>query len=170
MIKSASIVAISFAIMVSGCARTAVTPLAKNRILISTAAAPACGRTGAAKVALKMAAIETLRRGYTRFVITGAGSQSNVSAIATGPTYANTNTTGTFNRGFGGFGRTTYSGQSRTTYGGQGFTVFGTNDADLNVLMLKKGERYFSDGVDAKITLGVDWAELVENGVNTCGA
>lgn len=148
-------------IAVSSCARTAVTPIARNQILLSTSAAPACGRTGAAQVASKMAAVETLRRGFQRFVILGAGSASNVSAISTGPTYANT--TATVNT----LGNTAY-GSATTTYGGQGIVLIGSNDADLRVLMINPGEPGFDQGIDAKDQLGDNWQELVQNGVRTC--
>ena len=144
-----------------GCASTSVTPIAQNQFLLSTSAAPACGRSGAAKVAAKMAAVETLRRGYPRFVILGGSSESNVQAVSTGPTYAYT--TGTVT----GYGNTAY-GNSTTQFGGNQTIFVGSNDADLRVLMLKKGDRGFDQGLDAKSELGPDWKTIAEKGIQTC--
>jgi len=147
--------------IISGCAATTVTPVARNQFVLATSAAPVCGRTGAAKVAAKMAAVETLKRGYQRFIILGESSQNNVSVIQTGPTYATT--TGYANT----YGNTTY-GNARTTFGGNQTIFTGSNDADLNVLMLNPGERSFNDGLDAKSELGPNWQELMAKGVQTC--
>lgn len=152
------IMGVAVAVTLSACAKTSVTPIANNQFLLSTSAAPACGRSGAAKVAAKMAAVETLRKGYPRFIILGAGSANNVRAVSTGPTYAST---------YGNvdaFGN--YSG--RTTFTGGGPVFYGTNDAELRVLMLKPGDQRYSQGVDAKATLGENWKEIAEKGVQTC--
>lgn len=147
--------------LVAACASTSVTPLSKNRIMISTSAAPACGLSGAKEVAGKMAAVETIRRGYERYIILGADAESNVTSHQSGPTYAMT--TGTYR----GYGNTLY-GNSTTQFGGS-YTVYsGSNDAALEVLLLNKGEPNYGDGIDAKSTLGEKWQELVEKGVTTC--
>ncbi len=144
-----------------GCAATHVTPISQKRFILSTSAAPACGRIGAQKVALKMAAVETLRKGHPRFLILGQKSANNVSVIDTAPT--GSYTTGTYDV----YGNTVY-GRSQTTYTGGGPIVFGSNDADLNVLMLAPGDNGFDQGVDAKSILGENWKTLVEKGVHTC--
>lgn len=104
-----------------GCASTAVTPLAQNEILVSTSAAPACGTSGAARVASQMAAVETIRSGFERYIILGAQAENNVRAVSTGPTFATT--TGTFNT----IGNTTF-GSSTTTFGGSQTVLTGSND------------------------------------------
>ncbi|MBL4927395.1 hypothetical protein [Fuscibacter oryzae] len=135
--------------------------MAKNQFLLTTSAAPACGVQGAQKVAAKMAAVETLRRGYDRFIIGGASAQNNVSTVRT--PYTGAYTTGTFNT----YGNTTY-GYANTTYTGGQVIFTGSNDAQLAVLMLKKGEPGFANGVDARDVLGPKWKDLVEKGVRTC--
>lgn len=152
------IMGVAVAVTLSACAKTSVTPIANNQFLLSASAAPACGRSGAAKVAAKMAAVETLRNGYPRFIILGAGSSSNVRAISTGPTHART------------YGNVDPYGNysSQTTFAGGGPMFYGTNDADLRVLMLKPGDQGYSQGVDAKKTLGENWKEIAEKGVQTC--
>lgn len=148
-------------LVVVGCAETTVTPISRNQIMISTSAEAECGTSGAMKVATKMAAIETLRRGYERYIIAGADTQSNVSAVNMPPTYATTNST------YNVYGNSVY-GNSYTNFGGGGLMMVGTNDAGLHVVMFKRGERGFNDAVDAKSQLGPDWQKLVKDGVNTC--
>lgn len=48
-------------------------------MIIDAGAAPACGRSGAARVAARSAALETIRAGYDRYVFAGGQSQNNVS-------------------------------------------------------------------------------------------
>lgn len=145
----------------TACASTSVTPVAKNQIIISTSAAPACGRSGAAKVASKMAAVETIRRGYQRYVIAGANAENNVQVIRTGPTYANTYANASV------YGNSAY-GNSTTYFGGQQTIFAGSNDADLAVVMFNPGEPGFSNAIDAKTELGGEWEKLVKDGIKTC--
>jgi len=144
-----------------GCASTSVTPVAKNQIVISTSAAPACGRSGAAKVASKMAAVETIRRGYQRYIIAGADAQNNVRVLQTGPTYATTYSNASV------YGNTAY-GNSTTLFGGQQTILTGTNDAALAVVMFNPGEAGFDRAIDAKAELGTNWQELATKGIKTC--
>ena len=51
---------------------------------------------------------------------------------------------------------------------GGGPLITGTNDANLVVVMYRKGDAGFNNAVDAKSTLGADWAKMVEKGVSTC--
>ncbi|MEL6914259.1 MAG: hypothetical protein AAFP13_07135 [Pseudomonadota bacterium] len=155
------LVSIACCVVLSACATTSVTPVAQNQFLLSTSGAPACGTSGTARVAAKMAAVETLRRGYPRFLILGANSESNVGVFTTGPSSATT--TSAFNR----YGNSVY-GSSTTTFGGNTPIFYGTNDAQLNVLMVKPGERGFSNAIDAQQELGPDWETIVAEGINTC--
>ncbi len=155
------IFAIVVVAVVAGCTSSSVIPVSQNQFILSTSGAPACGQTGTARVASQMAAVETLRRGYPRYVIVGAGAQNNVSVINTAPTFATTN--GTFNRS----GNTVY-GNSMTTFGGGGTMIMGSNDSQLNVVMLKTGDAGFDQALDAKAQLGAEWAEKVKNGIQTC--
>lgn len=108
-----------------------------------------------------MAAVETLRNGFERFMVQGAGQSSDVSVINRPPTGAVT--TGTFNT----FGNTT-TGTANTRFTGGGPMVIGQHGANLLVLMLNPGDPGFPDGVDAKQVLGADWEKLVEQGIRTC--
>lgn len=143
------------------CAETTVTPVSANQVMITTSAAPACGISGAQQVAAKMAAVETLRRGFERFTVAGASAQNNVRVTQTSPT--GSYTSGSFNS----YGNTVY-GSANTTYYGGGPVYSGSNDASLLVVMYRKGDRGFTRAVDAKATLGEEWETLVEKGVPTC--
>ena len=71
--------AISLVAMVSiaACASTSVQEMSKSMFQVQTTAAPVCGKSGAAKVASKVAAIEVIRRGGDKFVL--ASSQAGTS-------------------------------------------------------------------------------------------
>ncbi|GAB4386926.1 MAG: hypothetical protein Kow0045_16240 [Albidovulum sp.] len=108
-----------------------------------------------------MAAVETLRRGYQRYVIAGANVEKNVSVIHTGPTYANTYSNASF------YGNSA-SMSSTTHFGGQRTIFAGSNDADLAVVMFNPEDAGFSDAIDAKSELGSEWETLVKDGIKTC--
>jgi hypothetical protein len=108
-----------------------------------------------------MAAVATIKAGYQRFVVGGFGTQNNTRVVSTGPTYSNT--TGTFNQ----FGNSV-SGTAHTTYGGQMTYLAGSNNAEMQIIMLNPGDAGFDDGLDARATLGSDWQKKVEDGINSC--
>ena len=148
-------------ISLAACASSSVTQLSRNTAVISTSAAPVCRTSGAASVANQMAAVATLRAGYDRFIVGGFGTTNNTHVVSTGPTYATT--TGTFNR----FGNTAY-GTANTTFGGQSTVVTGSNDAEMQILMLAPGDAGYQQGIDARATLGPDWQKKVQDGINNC--
>ena len=63
----------------AGCASSAAIPLSADTVQITASAAPICGGTGAAAVASKAAAAETLKHGFDKYVIVGSQAQNNVS-------------------------------------------------------------------------------------------
>ncbi len=161
MIRMLTIAAAIAAVFLGGCASSSITRLAKNRAVVSTSAAPVCRTTGAESVANQMAAIATIQAGYQRFVVVGFGSENNTRLVTTGPSYANT--TGTFNR----VGNTVY-GTANTTYGGQTTFVAGSNNAQMEVVMLNPQDPGFEQGLDAKASLGPEWQKKVNEGINNC--
>lgn len=148
-------------VFVSACARTSVTPIAQNQVLIKTSAAPVCGSGGSQSVASDMAAIATLRNGYERYIILGAQGENNVSAFQTGPTGSTTTGTATVS------GNNIY-GSSTTTYTGGRTIIAGTHDTALHVVMLNPGDDGYENGLDAKEVLGEDWEKRVKSGISTC--
>lgn len=150
-----AIVTAAMCVALAGCAGSQVTRTSANTVMIDVGAAPACGSRGAAKVAAKSAAIETIRAGYERYIITGAAARNNVRTIA-GPTTAQTY--GTYSGGY--LNATTY-------YSTPTFEV-GSHDRQLVVMMFNKGDSGFEQAIDARSALGPDWREAVKNGVATC--
>ena len=147
--------------LVAGCAQTSVMQVSRNEILLTTSAAPICGATGSQRVAQEMAAIETLRRGFSRYIVMGAASQNNVSVVQTGPTYSQTTGSATVS------GNSVY-GSSTTQYGGQQTLFMGTHDTGVRLLMLNSGDAGYEQGIDARMVLGADWEKKVQDSVSTC--
>ena len=127
------------------CASTEVVQVSRNQAVISTSAAPVCGTEGALRVAQKMAAVATLRRGYERFILSGVGSYSNVQINRVPSSYS----TGTVKvYGNSGFGRFQTYTPTRTE-------ISGRNHAEMQVLMLNQGDSGYQNALDAKKTYWV---------------
>jgi hypothetical protein len=125
-------------------------------MVIQTGAAPVCGGQGAIRVAQQLAAIETIRAGYDRYIITGGQAQNNVTVTQMPGSYT---TAGTY--GYGSYrGTTTY--QPGPTF------VSGTHDQGLAIVMFREGEPEAQQAVSARDALGPDWEEKVKRGVHTC--
>lgn len=139
---------IAMAVGLAGCVQTAATRTSSNSVMIDTGAAPICGSSGAARVSAKMAAVETLRAGFERYVITGARAANNVTS---------TQLPGTFQASAG-----------VVTYTPGATMVDGTHDRTLMVTMFNRGQLGFDQGIDAKQQLGPEWAVAVREGVKTC--
>ena len=156
--------AVALALWAGGCARSSVIPVAGDTIQITSSAAPVCGAVGAQSVAVRRASIETINRGFDRFIITGAGAQSNVQVIGHTPVTAHTTGGATATR----FGNTAHvSGSSHTTYSGGMPIIAGTHDQALMVKMFRDGDPAGSNAVSARDTLGPQWPELVKQSTAT---
>ena len=136
---------------------TAVTPLSRDVVQISTRAAPACGRTGAREVAYRSAAIETLRQGYDGFFVVGLAGRSNPVVIGRTPV----TTRGTFNVSGSHVSGTT------TSFGGAPI-VASAREEDVTIQMVGASEPAYRDAIDARSVLGEEWEAIVERGIRTC--
>lgn len=134
------------------CARTSVMPLSRNVVQISVNAAPVCGTAGAQQVAMRMAAAETINRGFERFVIGGAQQSSETVVSSGGPTTGSATIVG----------NTVYT----QTYTPSPIVMHRRHQV-INVLMLKPGDQGYENGIDAKSTLGADWQKKLETGSRT---
>lgn len=153
-------------LLLTGCASSSVMDVDSNTIAISTSAAPACGSQGAQQVAVRRAAIETLQRGYDKYIILGAQSQNNVGVVGYTPMVANTYSAGTINT-YGNMG--TYNGSSNTYFSGGQPIIGGTHDQQLAVRMFHSNEPGSANAVDARQILGPQWQSIVAKGPgNTC--
>jgi hypothetical protein len=140
----------------AGCARGEAVRTSANTMVIQTGAAPVCGGQGALRVAQQLAAIETIRAGYDRYIITGGQAQNNVAVSQMPGSYS---TEGTYGRGY-------Y--QATTTYQPGPTVVSGSHDQGLAVVMFREGEPGAQQAISARNMLGADWQEKVTNGVRTC--
>lgn len=133
--------------LTAGCVETTTSQLSQNTIRIDASAAPACGRAGAIKLVNKMAAVETLRLGFDKYLIADSASQDNVRVVG-----YNTQTYGTY--GYGGFNASTYASP----------VVGGSRDAAVIVVMFRGGDPQGRQALDARQQLGAGWQETVAEG------
>ncbi|WP_249218895.1 hypothetical protein [Loktanella sp. SALINAS62] len=69
------------ALTLVACAQTDIQPLSASSFKVATTAAPACGRSGARKVANQAAAVEVINRGGDKFIIVGDQTGSRVTGM-----------------------------------------------------------------------------------------
>lgn len=149
------------AIGLSACAGGSAMRTSANTIIIQAGAAPICGPEGAARAASHTAAIETIRAGYSRYVING-GSASNDVRVHQLPGHVQHSGSVSTNP----WGGASYSGTS--TYVPGPTIVSGQHRQDLHVTMFRQGDPGFENAIDAALTLGPDWQDKVRRGVATC--
>lgn len=151
--------------LIAGCARAGVMPLAQDTIQITSSAAPACGRQGAQKVAFQRAAVETIRRGYDRFIIIGGQAETDIRVIGYTPTQAYSTGSATAT-GYG--NRATAYGSSTTTVTGGQPIYGGSHNQGLVVKMFRDGDPAGANALPARETLGPDWQDAVSKNKWTC--
>ncbi|MFM9939439.1 MAG: hypothetical protein ACKVP7_08080 [Hyphomicrobiaceae bacterium] len=150
------------AIGLSACTKSSAIPLAADTVQITTQAAPLCGVVGAQQVAARRASIETINRGFDRFIIVDGQYQNNVRVVGHTPVIANTTAHATA------FGNHAY-GQARTTYTGGQPIIGGSHNQGLIVKMFKEGDPAGANAVSARQMLGPDWKKAVTEGsASTC--
>lgn len=143
MLSRISVVVVSLAL--AGCVASDVTPLAKDTIRIDVEAAPVCGKGGSRRIASKRAAIETINRGYDRFIVLDSYSTSDRRVVSRTPLYVS--------------GNAVYGGQP--IYGG-------SHDSGLIVQMFTYSDPRGRNALDARVQLGDDWETVVKERVATC--
>ncbi|QKK33041.1 hypothetical protein FE844_025815 (plasmid) [Rhizobium indicum] len=150
----------AFAVLLSSCVQSSTMRVSKNQMIIQTSEEPMCGSVGAAKAAQKQAAVETIKAGYDRYIITSAAAASNVTATQMPGHY---NTYGAINS-YGGYGTV----NATTTYTPGPIIYGGSHDQSIGVVMFKDGEPGSNQAVSAREVLGPKWAVIVKDGVNLC--
>jgi hypothetical protein len=158
--------AVLYAPLLFGCAHSSTIPLSADTIRITTSAAPVCGATGAQSVAFRRAAIETINRGFDRFLVLGSDAQNNVRVVGTTPVTATTNIYATGNT----FGNATdIQGTATTSYSGGQPIIAGSHDQFLIVKMFRETDAGAQNAISARTELGEKWPEIVkENARTTC--
>ena len=136
-------------------------PHSANTFSLVASAAPVCGSTGAQNVAVRRAAVETINRGYDKFVIMNAASRNNVRVVGHTPVQAHTVGTSTAT-GYGNMA--TAYGQSTTTYTGGHPIIAGSHDQGLLVKMFKDGDPAGANAISARASLGANWKDAVKDG------
>jgi hypothetical protein len=150
-------------VALAGCARSSAIPLSADTIQLTTSAARVCGATGAQSAAVRRASIETLQRGFDRFLILGGGYENDIRVVGHTPVVANTTGTAV---AYGGNGYGTAYGQSQTTYSGGQPIVAGSHKQGLTVKMFKDGDPAGANAVSARSTLGPNWQDAIKEGGN----
>jgi hypothetical protein len=79
--KFNSLSAATLTMFFAACATTDIQPLSATSFKVATEAAPACGRSGARKVANQAAAIEVIRRGGDKFIFIGEDTGSRLTGV-----------------------------------------------------------------------------------------
>jgi len=157
--------AVAVAIALCGCARSATIQLSADTFqLVTSAAQFVAGQV--LRIAARRAAIETINRGYDKFLILGAAAENNVRVVGHTPVQAHTVGTATAT-GYGNM--VTASGQSTTTYTGGNPIVGGSHDQGLVVKMFKDADPKGANAISARATLGPKWQEAIkESAATTC--
>lgn len=148
--------ALAMALVLGACARGQAVRTSANTMIVQTSAAAVCGGQGALAASQRLAAIETIRAGYDRYIITGGEAQNNVRVSQMPGRY---NTEGTYGRG---------SYQATTTYQPGPTIVSGSHDQGLAIVMFHDGEQGAQQAIGAREVLGPDWEDKVKKGVNFC--
>lgn len=145
------------AIGLAACAGTSTIRTSSDTAIVQASAAPICRGTGAAKVAQKQAAIETIKAGYDRYMIVDAASANNVQVTETAGSYR---TTGTINGSYV---------NATTTYQPGMPIIHGTHDQAFAIKMFRDSDPGSGRAISARETLGPKWPELVKAGtIRTC--
>lgn len=149
--------AMSLALLLAACASAEVTRTSANTMIINADAEASCGASGAAKVASKTAAIETIRAGYDRYMIVDSRASNNVQTYTLPGQYQ---TSGAMDRYGNYYEKTTYiPGATQTT---------GSYDNSVSVVMFRPGDEGYQNALDARSQLGPEWQKLVRDGINSC--
>jgi len=159
------VITVLSACALAGCARSSAIPLAQDTVQITASAAPVCGAAGAQSVAAKQAAVETIRRGYDKFIIAGAQYQNSVRVVGHTPVVAHTDGYGTIT---GGGGFASINTNSTTTFSGGQPIVGGSHDQGLIVKMFRDGDPAGANAVPARETLGPNWKDIASQPTLTC--
>ncbi len=146
--KRGAAVAVLSVVAVVGCAKTDAIPLSANEVQILVDAAPACGATGAQRLAATVAAVETVRRGFDRFVVTAVNGKSLASAIWTSPS------------------ATTDVSSKVTVSSGGWASISRRHQNTMRIRMTRRGDRGAERAIDARAHLGPKWRETVKDGAS----
>ncbi len=132
------------ALILGGCASASVStlPLSGNVVSIRVEAARVCGLQGVRNLALKHAAVATIRGGFDRFFMNLGQGDYRITGTAT-------SSSGSYGAG--------HSSSSTTSFLSSPFQT-------VTVEMFKNGESEGANALDARNILGPKWQEVVKKG------
>ena len=154
------------ALLLAGCVETSVMPLSTDTFQINATSDQDCGKSGAQKVAVQVAALETIKRREERFIILGSDGQSSRYLSGIMPIYSKTKS----DLGGGKDGnKTNANSHSNTTTTG-GVPIFSeSHEQILMVRVIREDDPAAEQALVAKAILGPEWAKIVQKGkINTC--
>ena len=152
--------------LLSSCVSSSVIPLSADMIEISTTGDEVCGKNKTREAALKTAALETIQRGFDRFIVLRANARKDVEYAGTTPVTATTVETATAK---GSDNKVNAYGSSTTTVTG-GDPMFDVNfEQNLTIKMFKSGDQNGANALDARTILGPKIDQiLAEGSIVTC--
>ncbi len=146
----------------AACARSSVMPLSADTVQISTRVAPVCRQDAAQTIAIQRAAVETINRGFDKFIVLNANTQSQV----VGYTPASATTTGSAYATSYGNSASVY-GNSTTSYTPS--TPMIAHTQSVVIKMFRENDPAGANALSARSSLGPDWQKLVkESSTTTC--
>lgn len=149
----------------TGCAKSAAIPLSSDTVQITTEGMYACGMDGVQRLAVTRAAVETIKRGFDKFLIVdGAYSKEQTLAGYT-PIEARTKSKseGTI---YGDSVSIRTSSTTRVT-GGEPLHMITHNQA-LTVKMFKDDDPLGSNAISARNELGPKWSDIASHPSDNC--
>ncbi|MSP47780.1 MAG: hypothetical protein EXQ95_00480 [Alphaproteobacteria bacterium] len=137
-------------------------PMTNDTIQVSTRVAPICAASSAQPIVLRRAAVETINRGYDRFMILASNMQAEFAGFLPG----SATTTGSGSIVASG-NMATLQGSSYTTYSPP--TPMTAHTQTVVVKMFKDGDPAGSNAISARASLGPDWQKILkESSTTTC--
>ena len=134
----------------TGCARTSTVPVGADTIEITVHVGTICDGSDAERLARRHAAVETIRRGFDDYVVTGSVGGDHVAEAE--PATARTTLSG-------GSGRTLFSEDAPLL----------AHHRMLTVRMFRAGAGDSAETVSARTVLGDEWEAVAAKGApNTC--
>ena len=131
------------AILLTGCVRVSTVPLATDVVQVTAQADSACGQEGAERAALHQASVETIKRGFDRFMVVGTNALSTVRQVGQTPITGQVTPYGNVN-----------------VYGG--YPIYAeTHKQVFTVQMFRTGDPAGNKALSARELLGDNWKELV---------
>lgn len=92
-----SIFVLIFSLVLGACASSSVIPISQDMVRITSEGELDCGITSLQKMAFRQASVETIRRGYDRFIVIGA--ENNSGTVVAGNTLVALNSLGSISGG-----------------------------------------------------------------------